>query len=205
MHSFSRVSVLSRVLTVFAGLFLSCFPGVASGLRAETAALKTVDDFSAADHTSRGAARLLFTDEQAGGRSQATQQVADGVLKVSGEITPGRGMPGFVSVPLLLSADGAPQDVSAATGVRLKVRVIKGSLSVQEASAKIQNFDFHASAPLARSGQDFVEVRIPFAKLTRAWSEQTPLDAGTVTSVNLVSAGMAPGAFAYEVDEVGFY
>jgi hypothetical protein len=72
-------------------------------------------------------------------------------------------------------------------------------------SAEITNFDFHTSAPIARKPGDFQEVRIPFAAMKRAWSEQTPLDLKAITSVNLVASGMAPGEFAYEVDEIGFY
>jgi hypothetical protein len=48
-------------------------------------------------------------------------------------------------------------------------------------------------------------VRVPFADMKRAWSAQTPLNVKLVTSVNLVAFAMAPGKFAYEVDEIGFY
>jgi hypothetical protein len=48
-------------------------------------------------------------------------------------------------------------------------------------------------------------VKVPFKEMKRSWSEQTPLDLKTLTSVNLISFGMAKDAFAYEVDELGFY
>ena len=41
--------------------------------------------------------------------------------------------------------------------------------------------------------------------MKRAWSEQTTLNLKSITSVNLVSFGIAKDAFAYEVDEIGFY
>jgi len=41
--------------------------------------------------------------------------------------------------------------------------------------------------------------------MKRAWSEQTVLNLKSITSVNLVSFGLAKDAFAYEVDEIGFY
>ena len=41
--------------------------------------------------------------------------------------------------------------------------------------------------------------------MKRAWSEQIVLNLKTITSVNLVSFGLAKDAFAYEVDEIGFY
>jgi hypothetical protein len=52
---------------------------------------------------------------------------------------------------------------------------------------------------------EFSEVRLPFKDMKRAWSEQIPLNLKTITSVNLVAFGMAKDAFAYEVDEIGFY
>jgi hypothetical protein len=82
---------------------------------------------------------------------------------------------------------------------------LKGLLSVQVSSTEITNYDYHTSAPVTRKPGAFQEVRIPFAAMKRAWSEQTPLNLKTITSINLVAAGMAPDAFAYEVDEIGFY
>lgn len=173
-----------------------------SGLRAAEPAL--VDDFTNPERTAHGAPRLLFTDKDAGSQSQATQRCENGVLLVQGELKPGRGAPAFISIPLLLVPDAQPQDRSAHTGVRLRVKLLQGGLSVQVASADITNFDFHA-APVAAKRGEWAEVRVPFKDLKRAWSEQTPLNTKTVTSVNLVAFGMAPGAFAYEVDEIGFY
>lgn len=164
-----------------------------------------LEDFSAAEHTRTGAPRLVIADQEMGGQSQATTKVSDGVMTVAGELKPGRGMPGFVSVPLLLAPDAQPRDLTGYTGIRLRVKVTQGTLTVQAASSAVTNFDFHTSAPIARKPGEFQDVQIPFQAMKRAWSEQTPLDLTTVTSINLVAAGMAPSAFAYVVDEVGFY
>jgi len=186
-------------------LFLPALLLAAAGsptLRAADAAL--VDDFSNPDQTVHGAPRLLFTDKDAGSQSQATQRCENGVLVVQGMLMPGRGAPAFISIPLLLTPTAQPQDHSTNTGVRLKVKLVQGGLSVQVASADVTNFDFHSAPVVAKRGE-FVEVRVPFKDLKRAWSEQTPLNARTVTSVNLVAFGVAPGEFAFEVDEIGFY
>ncbi|HUG11623.1 MAG TPA: CIA30 family protein [Opitutaceae bacterium] len=164
-----------------------------------------IDDFSNAEQTTAGAARPIITDKDIGGQSQATANCADGIFAVTGTLAPGRGMPAFVSVPLLLSTDAQPQDVSGREGVRLRVKIERGALSVQVSSTEIDNFDYHTSAPIVRKPGAFQEIRIPFSAMKRAWSEQVPLNLKTITSVNLVVAGMAPGAFAYEVDEIGFY
>lgn len=164
-----------------------------------------MDDFSNAAQTPAGIPRLVIDDQQLGSHSQAKQSCADGVLQVRGDLVPGRGVPAFISIPLPLSADNRPHDLSAYQGVRLRVKIKKGNLCVQVASAEIQNYDYHTSAPIARSGDEFQEVRIPFTQLRRAWSEPIPLNLKTITSVNLVSISMAKDSFMYHVDEVGFY
>jgi hypothetical protein len=179
------------------------FAGLDAVVAHAAPATALVDDFSRAQRN--GADRLLFTDKDAGSQSHATQTCANGILTVQGELVPGRGAPAFISIPLLLTADMQPQDLSAYEGVRLRVKVNKGMLTVQVASADIQNFDYHASGPVAAKRGEFQEVRLPFKDMKRAWSEQTPLNLKTVTSVNLVAFGMAKGPFAYEVDEIGFY
>jgi hypothetical protein len=186
----------SRPFVLAAGLLL------ATAVHAAAPAL--IDDFSNPAQTAHGAGRLLITDKDAGSQSSATQRCENGVLFVQGELKPGRGAPAFISIPLLLSPDANPADVSAYTGVRLRVKLTQGILTVQVASADVTNFDYHSAPVMAKRGE-FAEVRVPFADMKRAWSAQTPLSTKLVTSVNLVSFGMAPGAFGYEVDEIGFY
>ena len=164
-----------------------------------------LDDYSDAKRNRNGAERLLIDDQSAGSQSRATVKCADGVLSVHGDLVPGRGVPAFISAVSLLSEEGKPKDMTDYQGVRLRVKVLKGTLCVQVATSTVTNFDYHASAPIAGKGGDFQEVRIPFKAMKRAWSEQTALNLETVTSVNLVSFGLARDAFAYEVDEIGFY
>ncbi|HEX2101385.1 MAG TPA: CIA30 family protein, partial [Candidatus Synoicihabitans sp.] len=140
-----------------------------------------------------------------GSQSHASQTCTNGILVVRGELVPGRGVPAFVSVPLILAADLQPQDLSAYEGVRLRVKVAQGTLLVQVASTEVENFDYHTSGPVAAQRAEFQEVRIPFKEMKRGWSGPTPLNLKTITSVNLVAFGMARQAFAYEVDEIGFY
>jgi len=171
---------------------------------AQAATPALIDDFSAPEHTTGGAGRLIVDDQGAGSQSHAIQRCEGGILKVEGELIPGRGAPAFISVPLLLASAGQAQDVSAYTGVRLRVKLVQGPLSVQVSSTDVQNFDYHSAIVVGKRGE-FVEVRLPFKDLKRAWSEQTALNPKTVTSVNLVAFGMAKTPFAYEVDEIGFY
>jgi len=199
MHSLLRCPpIVPAVLLLFA----TCGPLAFTALGADASAL--VDDFAQADKTARGAGRLLFDDAGAGSKSRATQRVANGVLVVEGELAPGRGAPAFISIPLLLGAEAKPENVGAYTGVRLRVKINQGTLTAQVASADVDNFDYHSAPVVAKRGE-FVEVRVAFADMKRAWSAQTPLNTKLVTSVNLVAFAMAPGKFAYEVDEIAFY
>lgn len=197
LHSSLRRWLRGTVVTGFV------FAALASAVAHAATTPALIDDFSSEQHN--GGDRLLFTDKDLGSQSHATQTCANGVLTVQGELVPGRGVPAFISIPLPLTADMQPQDVSAYEGVRLRVKVNKGILTVQVASADIQNFDYHTSGPVTGKRGEFQEVRLPFKDMKRAWSEQTPLNLKNVTSVNLVAFGMAKDAFAYEVDEIGFY
>jgi hypothetical protein len=164
-----------------------------------------LDDYSDPKRNRNGAERLLIDDQSAGSQSRATVNCEDGVLSVHGELVPGRGVPAFISAVSLLSAEGEPKDMTYYEGVRARVKVIQGILCVQVATSTITNFDYHTSVPIAAKGGGFQELRIPFKEMKRAWSEQTVLDPRTVTSVNLVSFALSRDAFAYEVDEIGFY
>jgi len=165
----------------------------------------TLDDFSDPKRNNHGVERMIINDKEAGSQSHATQTCADGVMTIKGELVPGRGVPAFISVPLILSTDGKPQDLSAYQGVRVRVKPVKGILSVQVSSTEIDNFDYHTSPPLTGKRGEFQELRLPFKDMKRAWSEQKPLNLKSITSINLVSFGMAKDSFAYEVDEIGFY
>lgn len=174
-------------------------------IAAQAAAPMLLDDYSDPKRNKNGAERLLIDDKAAGSKSQATQKCENGVLTVKGDLVPGRGVPAFISEMSLLSADGKPKDLTGYQGVRLRVKITKGILYVQVASSEINNFDYHTGTPIAGKRGEFQEVRIPFKEMKRAWSEQTTLNLKSITSVNLVSFAMAKDAFAYEVDEIGFY
>lgn len=178
--------------------------GNASPLAAESTG-RPIDDFSQADVQPTGMPRMIIDDNQAGGQSKASTTFSDGVMTVKGKLAPGRGAPGFVSIPLILANDGSPTDLSNFTGVRLRVKLERGSLVVQTSSTDVTNFDYHSSAPITRDPENFKIVEIPFATMKQVWSAQTELNLKSITSINLVSAGMTPDAIAYEIDEISFY
>lgn len=163
-----------------------------------------LDDFSNTTRTSIGADRIIMADTTAGGGSSIDQKLTDGVLASVGEIVPARGQPGWVSMVLLTSPNGEAVDLSQYEGIRMRVRVGKGMLSVSANSSEVVNYDYHASI-VPHTGDGIEEVFIPFKDMKRAWSEQTSLNSATIVSVSLVAVGMQKGSFDYDVDEVGFY
>ncbi|MDB4474254.1 CIA30 family protein [Opitutaceae bacterium] len=193
-------SIPGSALTLMATILI----GSASPLAAETTG-RPIDDFAQADVQPTGMPRMIIDDNQAGGQSKASTSFADGVMTVSGKIVPGRGSPGFVSMPLILSADGSPTDLSKFTGVQLRVKLASGSLLIQTSTADVTNFDYHSSAPITRDPDAFQVIKVPFASMKQVWSAPTPLNLKTVTSINLVSAGMAPDTISYQIDEISFY
>lgn len=162
-----------------------------------------LDGFADPEKTDLDTTRMLITDEQIGGKSQAIPTYEEGILKMEGSIAPSRGQPGFISLVLLMNPLGLTEDLSEYEGIELRIRVHKGTVSVVAASSKIQNYDYHTMA-ITRS-KEFKVMRIPFTDMKRIWSEQTPLDLSTITSINVVASGMQPGAFEYELDSIGFY
>ena len=164
-----------------------------------------VDDFSNAEVNSMGVARQFLNDTLAGGGTSMSPNVSDGILSVSGDITPPRGQPGWASSVLLLDPQGRARDASAFEGIRLLVKVNTGNLSISANSTDVTNYDYHAAPILVTADGEFHEVKIAFASMQRAWSEQIPLDTRTITSLSIVAYGLQRGPYDFEVAEVAFY
>ena len=96
-------------------------------------------------------------------------------------------------------------DASGYQGIRLKVKINQGLMSVSANSAEVENFDYHAAPVLIKADGKFHEVKLPFTSLKRAWSEQTTLDASTLNSLSIVAFAMQQSAYDFVIDEIGFY
>lgn len=165
----------------------------------------TIDDFSNPDNNSLGIERQFVNDTVSGGQTSMEYNFEEGVFSAKGEISPPRGQPGWASTVLLFESQGQPQDASAYEGIRLRVRVNKGNLSITANSSEITNFDFHAAPVTRQADGEFHEVMIPFTQMKRAWSEQTKLNTKTLTSLSIVAADLQQGSFDFEIDEISFY
>lgn len=164
-----------------------------------------VDDFSDPATNSQGMPRQFIDDSMAGGTTTSTANIDGGVMRVTGEIVPPRGQPGWASSVQPLGPMASPWDASEYEGIRLLIKVHSGNLSVSANSTEVTNFDFHAASVTVASDGRFHDLKVPFSSMKRAWSEQTPLDTSTLNSLSLVAYGVQKTPFDYEVKEIRFY
>ncbi len=198
MNTRKTTTFLSKYLSLALLLTFSCtsFGGTLSPV---------IDDFSDAKNNNLGIPRHFINDTIAGGGTTTKQEVSKGVLFAKGEITPPRGQPGWASIALPLDVKSLPQDASGFEGIRLLVKVNKGNISVSANSTEITNFDYHAAPVAVPADGKFHEVKIPFASMKRAWSEQTPLNTKTINVISISAYGMEKSSFDFALDEVSFY
>ncbi len=168
-------------------------------------AIPLIDDFDNNTNNSLGLPRQFINDTMVGGSTQTKLDVENGVLRLSGEIVPPRGQPGWASTVLLLDGEGKPIDASNYTGIRMMVKINNGSISMSANSIEVDNFDYHSSVVMAPSDGEFHELKIPFDSLKRTWSEQTELNPQTINSISIVAFSVQKSTFDYEIDEISFY
>tara|TARA_B100001063_G_scaffold247126_1_gene290412 strand:+ start:1283 stop:1879 length:597 start_codon:yes stop_codon:yes gene_type:complete len=164
-----------------------------------------VDNFKHQTQNNLGVQRQFMNDTVAGGSSESEVTVQGGKMHLTGNLIPPRGQPAWASSILLLDAQGKPMDASGYQGIRLKVKINQGLMSVSANSAEVENFDYHAAPVLIKADNQFHEVKLPFSSLKRAWSEQTSLDASTLNSLSIVAFAMQQSAYDFVIDEIGFY
>ncbi len=193
---FSKHLSLAALLT-----FSFAFPCASFGASLNS----LIDDFSDAKNNNLGLPRHFINDTVAGGGTTTKQDVTKGILSTKGEITPPRGQPGWASIALPLAAENVPQDASAFEGIRLLVKVNKGNISISANSTEVTNYDYHAAPVTVTADGKFHEVKIPFASMKRAWSEQTPLNTKTINIISIAAYGLEKSSFDFAVDEVSFY
>lgn len=165
----------------------------------------TVDNFTQANANNLGLARQYLDDTMAGGKTQFNPRVEQQRLKLSGDIVPPRGQPGWASAVLPLANLGTAFDASQYTGIKLRVKINSGQFSVSANSLDVTNFDYHAAPVAVAYDGEFHDVVIPFESLKRAWSAQTTLNTRSLNSISIVAYGLQPTTFEAEIAQVSFY
>lgn len=182
------------------------FGAVLAAPAAEAGTL-SIDDFADGDLQARpGLAWMVIADDVLGGPATGSLAVRkDGqeeVMVVTGKVgTPDQLPVSFVGAWTAVG-DGTARDLSAYTGVRLRVRVVDGAfqLGLRRASATV-NF----VAPL-ESTAEWREIDVPFSQLRPQqpgigveWS------ATDITWIGVSASGTTPGPVHLELDRIAFY
>lgn len=164
-----------------------------------------IDGFDHQKQTNIGIERVYITDMAAGGGTQANSTIKEGVIHLKGDILPPRGQPGWSSLVLPLAAMEQAFDASKFDGIRLTLKISKGSFSISANSSEVTNFDYHATPIIVKADNKFHTIDIPFESMKRAWSQQTTLNKKTIESLSIVAYGLQKSSFDFEVDAVSFY
>ncbi|MDT0594966.1 CIA30 family protein [Glaciecola petra] len=188
--------------TLFA-LILHFGASATEKVSAKPAAL--IDNFSNSINNNFGYPRQFINDTVVGGNTQAQQEVSNGKIHLSGEVVPPRGQPGWASTVLLLSGEAQSIDASHYQGLRIRIKINTGSVSISVNSNDVKNFDYHATVINAATDGKYHEITIPFNSLQRMWSEQTQLNTKALNSLSIVAFGLKKTAFDFEIDEISFY
>jgi imidazolonepropionase-like amidohydrolase len=163
-----------------------------------------IDDFSSETLTSSsGPAWSVDTDAAFGGASTATVTHTNGRLTVAGRLAPKSGMPGLAGISLMFHPTN-PVDLSAYTGIRIRVTATSGMLQLKLVTNGVTNYDYHAA--IIPNGTTDQTLEIPFASLRQLWSSPVPWTGKDVRGIALWVTGFgAASEYAFTVDEVGLY
>lgn len=196
---------LSQSMSRFTKMIIAMPLLAFSGFVLSTPLQPLVDDFKSATRSSLGIERVFLTDQTAGGGTTNDVQVSKGVMQVTGDLLPPRGQPAWSSSVFPLGQQNANQDASLYQGIRLVVRVNKGSLSLSANSTKVTNFDYHTAPVIVPSDGKFHQVDVPFETMKPVWSQQTELDPKTLASLSVVAFSLQPSSYDFELEHVSFY
>lgn len=176
-----------------------------SSLAAADSLAPLVDDFSDPTKNNLQIERFFFDDRSGGGATETEVVIEAGLLKTRGELIPGRGQPAWASVVLPLAPMNGSVDASQFEGVRLRLKVTQGNLTVSANDVAIRNYDYHSAPIPVHTDGEFHVVDVPFKTMKRGWSAQTKLDTGALASLSIVAFSLKQDTVDFEVDEVSFY
>jgi len=163
-----------------------------------------LDDFSKADLTSAfGIQWDRNLDADFGGKSTLQHEYRDGALRVWGKLQPAPNAPGLAGFSLDLDKQDTPFEVSAFSGIRLRIKSLSGPLFLKMITASVTNYDYHAT--LISNSADFQELELPFAQFKQFWSTPIAWTGKDVRGVALWVSGFQPADFEFVIDRIEFY
>ncbi|GLR71704.1 CIA30 family protein [Agaribacter marinus] len=178
---------------------------VFSSISKGTPSALLIDDFSQHDNTSLGTSRIFVSDTSVGGNSTMDFHLSEGVIQVSGDIMPPRGQPGWSSMVLLLNEAEQVVNASMYKGIKLRIQINSGAVSISANSADVSNFDYHSAQVITQIDGEFHDIKIPFTSMKRMWSEQTQLNTKALNSLSIVAFGLKQTKYEFAIEEISFY
>jgi hypothetical protein len=182
--------IVLSLLVLAAGLFASAARGEGRTSSQVPEAAMLIDDFSNPGRMSAlGTFWRGFTDQVMGGVSTATAKVEtiDGrpALRLSGDVSL-KNNGGFIQVALPLTGSGAPLDVSAYRGIRLRVRGNNETyhLHLRTTTTVLPWQYYHAAFP---AGAKWATVELLFEGFEPA-AMKTKLDPSRLTRLAVVAS-----------------
>jgi len=163
-----------------------------------------LDDFSKTDLT--GAFGIQWDrnlDAGFGGKSTLQHEYRDGMLRVWGKLQPAPNAPGLAGFSLDFDKKETPFDVSAFSGIRLRIKSVSGPLFLKLITVGVTNYDYHATS--ISNSTDFQELKIPFAQFKQFWSAPTAWTGKDMSGVALWVSGFQPADFEFVIDQIEFY
>jgi len=163
-----------------------------------------LDDFSKADFTSAfGIQWDRNLDADFGGKSTLQHEYRDGTLRVWGKLQPAPNAPGLAGFSLDFDKKETPFDVSAFSGIRLRIKSVSGPLFLKLITSSVTNYDYHAT--LISNSADFQELKLPFAQFKQFWSAPLAWTGKDVRGVALWVSGFLPADFEFVIDQIEFF
>lgn len=138
-----------------------------------------------------------------GGKSTMSVVYSNGVMQVSGKATPIAGRPALAGLSLAFS-DDAPVDLTAFTGVRVRMKSSTGPLQLKIVTKDISNYDYHAvTIPTIDVPRT---LEFPFTAFKQQWSAPIAWTGKDVGAIALwVSAFGAAADFDFTIDSIELY
>ncbi|MEL6853376.1 MAG: CIA30 family protein [Bacteroidota bacterium] len=144
-----------------------------------------------------------ISDKSQGGNSVIRMKVAEEKAHIQGSLKPRQGGFGWAGLSHEFVGAGKPVDLSAYTGIKLRLKINKGSVYVSMQDMRVTNFDYHMSM-LPRGTGEWQEVELPFDKFRQFFSDPISWDGKAVQGLMVGASGMA-GDFDFEIDYIKLY
>lgn len=165
-----------------------------------------LDDCSSGSRLSSiGTDWFASLDAETGGQSSLETSFADGLLKVRGSIKPGWPWmgPGRAGLVLPFGDKEEVFDVSAWTGLRLRIKASGPGLLLRLHSSDIRNGDYFAVDIPAST--DFVSYDFPFQQMGQVMSAQKDWQGKQASGIELIAWSFRKAEYAWELDSIEFY